>query len=330
MIQSYHRLFTLGAAALLAAFSSAEPHAVQAKEPMTAVYIAPSLNIPYRQLVAYGLKTQSAKLVMRHVEFTSENSPGNQMNNINTALTRGVGAVVIGPVRSISTPPVLRLPIQCKMPIAFTGTGPDPGQPDYTPAITANNHATGKAEGNFADKLVKDGGDKVGMLSMPLDRENGQKYLKGAKEFFAADGCDLVQIPQTHGLTLNEAAQQATDLLTAHPEIKAICGMYDEAAPGAVKTLQTRGLIGKIGVGTADVSPITIKLLRDGSSRGLFLQEAVGQSVDATQQVYNALTAAAVGTELPLAEPLVTKDTTDSPKAQATIQRAYPPSAGAF
>jgi ribose transport system substrate-binding protein len=332
MTQSRRHLLKLGAAALFAAFcSSVAPQAVQAKEPMTVVYIAPSLNISYWQWVAYGVKTQAAKLGMKYVEFTSENSPGTQMNNIHTALTRGVSAVVIGPVSSSSTPPVLRLLKQRRVPVAFTGIGPEPGQTDYTSAVTANNYETGKAEGSFVCKLAKDrGSNKVGMLSLPLDRENAQKYLKGAKESFAADGCDLVQILQTHGLTVNEAVQEANDLLTAHPEIKAIYGMYDEAATGAAKALQTRGLIGKIGVATADGSPTTIKLLRDGSIQGLFLQEAVGQGIDATQQVYNALTGAAVTKELPLAEPLVTKETIDSPEAQATIKRVYPPSAGTF
>lgn len=322
----------LGAAALLAnVVCTLSPGQVQAKEPMTVVYIAPSLNISYWQWVAYGVKTQAAKLGMKYVEFTSENSPGTQMNNIRTALTRGVSAVVIGPVSSSSTPPVLRLLKQRKVPVAFTGIGPEPGQTDYTSSVTANNYETGKAEGSFVCKLAKErGGNKVGMLSLPLDRENAQKYLKGAKESFAADGCDLVQILQTHGLTVNEAVQQANDLLTAHPDVKAIYGMYDEAATGAAKALQTRGLIGKVGVATADGSPTTIKLLRDGAIQGLFLQEAVGQGIDATQQVYNALTGAPVTKDLPLAEPLVTSATIDSPEAQATIKRVYPPSAGAF
>jgi ribose transport system substrate-binding protein len=168
------------------------------------------------------------------------------------------------------------------------------------------------------------------MLSLPQDRENAQKYLKGAKESFAADGCDLVQVLQTHGLTVNEAVQEANDLLTAHPEIRGIYGMYDEAATGAAKALQTRGLIGKIGVATADGSPTTIKLLRDGEIQGLFLQEAVGQGIDATTQVFNALTGKPVTKDIPLAEPLVTKETIDTPQAQATIARVYPPSAGSF
>lgn len=304
---------------------------LSATEKYTVAYIAPSLDISYWQWVGYGVKKQAAALGMDYVEYTSENSPAKQMDNIRTAVTRGVKAVVIGPVSSTSTPPVLAYLKSQKVPIAFAGIGPQPGQTDYTSAVTANNYETGKAEGKFVCQLAKErGGNKVGMLSLPQDRENAQKYLKGAKEAFAANGCDLVQILETHGLTVGEAVTQANDLLTAHPDIKAIYGMYDEAGTGAAKALQTRGLVGKIGVATADGSPTTIKLLREGAIQGLFLQEAVGQGIDGTQQVYNALTGKPTTKELALVEPLVTTENINDPKIQETVKRVYPPSAGAY
>ena len=293
----------------VAATAPGPREATAAESKYTVAYIAPSLDISYWQWVAYGVKTKAAELGMNYIELTAENSPGTQMNDVRTALTRGVNAIVMGPVSSSSTPPVLRLLKEKHVPIAFAGIGPQPGETDYTSAVTANNYETGKAEGGFVCKLAKErGGNKVGMLSLPQDRENAQKYLKGAQEAFKADGCDLVAILQTHGLTVKEAVDQANDLLTAHPDIKAIYGMYDEAATGAAKALQTRNLVGKIGIVTADGSPTTIKLLRDGVIQGIFLQEAVGQGIDATQQVYNALTGKPTTRDLALAEPLVTKE----------------------
>jgi ribose transport system substrate-binding protein len=225
----------------------------------------------------------------------------------------------------------LRLLKEKSVPIAFTGIGPQAGQTDFTSAVTANNYETGKAQGSFVCKLAKErGGNKIAMLSLPQDRENAQKYMKGAKESFKADGCDLVQVLETHGLTVNEAVSQANDILTAHPDVKAIYGMYDEAATGAAKALQTRGMTGKVAVVTADGSPTTIRLLRDGSIQGIFLQEAVGQGIDATTQVFNALNHKPTTQELALKEPLVTKDTIDHPDAQATVKRVYPPSAGNY
>ena len=321
----------LCAAAGAAASYSAVRDTASAEGKLTVAYVAPSLDISYWQWVAYGVKTKAAELGMNYIELTAENSPGTQMNDVRTALTRGVNAIVMGPVSSSSTPPVLRLLKQKGIPIAFTGIGPQPGETDYTSAVTANNYDTGKAEGSFVCKLAKErGGSKVGMLSLPQDRENAQKYLKGAQESFKADGCDLVAILQTHGLTVKEAVDQANDLLTAHPDITAIYGMYDEAATGAAKALQTRGLVGKVGVATADGSPTTIKLLRDGVIQGIFLQEAVGQGVDATEQVHNALTNKPTTKELALPEPLVTKENLDDPEIRKVVERVYPPSAGAY
>lgn len=315
-------------ALVLAAVTSQSAFA-QAKQ--TVAYIAPSLDISYWQWVAYGVKQRAKELGMDYVEYTSENSPAKQMDNVRTALTKGVSAIVMGPVSSTSTPPVLRLLKEKSVPIAFAGIGPGAGQTDYTSAVTANNYETGKAEGSYVCKLAKErGGNKIAMLSLPQDRENAQKYMKGAKESFAADGCELVQVLETHGLTVNEAVSQANDILTAHPDVKAIYGMYDEAATGAAKALQTRGLTGKIAVVTADGSPTTIKLLRDGSIQGIFLQEAVGQGIDATTQVSNALNKKPTTQELALKEPLVTKESIDEPGAQATVKRVYPPSAGSF
>jgi ribose transport system substrate-binding protein len=321
-------LITASALALSMAFASQTSFAADRQ---TVAYIAPSLDISYWQWVAYGVKQRAKELGMDYIEFTSENSPAKQMDNVRTAMTRGVSAIVMGPVSSTSTPPVLRLLKSKSMPVAFTGIGPQAGQTDFTSAVTANNYDTGKAQGTYVCKLAKErGSNKVAVLSLPQDRENAQKYLKGAQESFKADGCEVVQVLETHGLTVNEAVTQANDVLTAHPDVKAIYGMYDEAATGAAKALQTRGLVGKVAVVTADGSPTTIKLLRDGAIQGIFLQEAVGQGIDATTQVFNALNNKPTTQQLALKEPLVTKETIDQPEAQATVKRVYPPSAGNY
>lgn len=316
---------TLGSALFLAGTGIAS-----AKQ-YTVAYMAPSLNISYWQWVGYGVKKEAHKLGMKYVEYNAENSPGRQMANVRAAITRGVDAIVIGPVSSTSVPPILALLKQHKIPISFAGIGPPVGSKDFTSSVTANNLDTGRAEGHFVCKLAKErGGNKVGMLSLPQDRENAQKYLRGAKESFKKDGCDLVQVIQTHGLTVREAVNETNDLLTAHPDIKAIYGMYDEAGTGAAKVLETRNSIGKIGVATADGSPTTIRLLRQNKIQGVFLQEAVGQGIVGTQQDHNALTGKPVKKYIPLTEPLVTADKIDSKAVQEKIGRVYPPSAGSY
>ena len=330
MTTIWKRGVSFAAAAVCAAVAIVGAAKAEDKK-FTVAVIMPSLDISYWQWVAYGARTKAKELGVNEIEFNSHDSPTEQMTNVRTAITKGANAIVIGPVSSTSTPPVLRFVKEHNIPVAFTGIGPQPGQTDYTSSVTANNEASGQAEGKYVCQLAKErGGNKVGMLSLPQDRENAQKYLSGAQAAFKAEGCDLVQILQTKGLTVREAVNEANDLLTAHPDIKAIYGMYDEAATGAAKVLQTRNLVGKVAVVTADGSPTTVKLLRDGVIQGIFLQEAGGQGIEATQQVYNALTGKPTTKDIPLTEPLVTDKDIDSPQAQATLKRVYPPSAGQY
>lgn len=291
----------------------------------TVAYIAPSLDIDYWQWVAHGVQQKAKELGMDYVEYTSENSPAKQMDNARVAVTRGVNAIVIGPVSSTSTPPLLNYLAQQKVPIAFAGIGPQPGETKFTSSVTANNYETGLAQGKYTCELAKErGGSEVGMLSLPQDRENAQKYLKGAQEAFNANGCQFVQMLETKGLTINEAVTQANDLLTAHPKVKAIYGMYDQAGTGAAKALATRGLKGKIGVTVADGSPTTIQLLKDGAIQGIFFQEAVGQGMDATEQVYKALKGEKTTQNMALVMPLVKAADIDSEDAKKVIARVFP------
>jgi ribose transport system substrate-binding protein len=300
--------------------------AAMAEDKFTVAYLAPSLDISYWQWVGYGVKEKATELGMDYVEYTSENSPAKQMDNARTAVTKGVDAIVIGPVSSTSTPPLLDYLASENIPVAFAGIGPQPGLTNYTSSVTANNYETGKAQGKFTCELAKErGGNQVGMLSLPQDRENAQKYLKGAEEAFAEAGCELVQMLETRGLTINEAVTQANDLMTAHPDVKSIYGMYDEAGTAAAKVIETMGLTGKVGITVADGSPTTIGLLKAGAINGIFFQEAVGQGIDGTQQVYNALTGGEVTQDLALVMPLVTADKIDTPEAQAVIARVFPP-----
>lgn len=297
----------------------------------TVAYFAPSLGISYWQWVGSGVQQRASQLGMKYVSYNANNDQSQQLANMHTAIIAGVSAIVIGPVSSTSVPPLLKLAAQKNIPVAFAGIGPPAGTQDYTSSVTANNEQTGLDEGKFiCDQAKKLGGNKVGMLSLPQDRENAQKYLKGAQQAFKTDGCDLVQVLQTKGLTVGEAVAETKDLLTAHPDIKGIYGMYDEAGIGASQVLAQQGLTGKIALATADGSPTTVKLVRDGKLGALFLQEAVGQGIDATTQVYDALNGKPTQQDIPLRETMVTPANIDQPTVQQQLKRVYPPSAGSY
>jgi ribose transport system substrate-binding protein len=298
---------------------------------MTVTYSAPSLNISYWQWVYTGVKEAATKYGLKTKELNANNKPSNQLSNVKSAITSGTDMISIGPVSSSSAAPVLAAAKRAGIPISFAGIGPPKKANNYTSSITANNFNTGVREGKFVCKHAKSlGANKVGMLSLPQDRENAQKYLEGAKQSFKKYGCDLVQVIQTHGLTVREAVHQANDLLTAHPNIKGIYGMYDAAGVGAAKALATRNLTGKVAVATADGSPTTVNLLEQGKIDGLFLQQAVKQGKLTVKEDVRAVLGKPVKKNIPLKEPLVTTKNLCSAHSQKVLRLTYPASAGSY
>ena len=181
MTTIWKRGVSVAAAAVCAALTVTGAVKAEDKK-FTVAVIMPSLDISYWQWVAYGAKTKAQDLGMNYMELKLPQFADRADENVRTAITKGANAIVIGPVSSTSTPPVLRYLKEQNIPVAFTGIGPQPGQTDYTSSVTANNEASGQAEGKYVCQLAKErGGNKVGMLSLPQDRENAQKYLRGRK-----------------------------------------------------------------------------------------------------------------------------------------------------
>ena len=99
---------SVAAAAICATIAVAGAAKAEDKK-FTVAVIMPSLDISYWQWVAYGAKTKAQELGMNSIELDSHDSPTEQMSNIRTAITKGANAIVMGPVSSTSTPPVLQV-----------------------------------------------------------------------------------------------------------------------------------------------------------------------------------------------------------------------------
>jgi ribose transport system substrate-binding protein len=140
----------------------------------------PSLDISYWQWVAY------AKLGMNYGEFISENSPSTQMDNIDTALARGVSDILIGPV----SPAARRRCCVCSRGGMCRSPSPASGRSQAVGLhIVCHRRQLRNRQGGRDLRLQPRQSARKqqgGMLSLPQDHETAQKYLKGAKESFAA------------------------------------------------------------------------------------------------------------------------------------------------
>ncbi|WHH57277.1 substrate-binding domain-containing protein [Petroclostridium sp. X23] len=301
------------------------------KDKKIIAFIAPSQEILFFQWIKYGIEQAAQQAGYKVVTYDSHNSASQQAANAQTAITVGVSGVVLTPFSSASCPTVLNLFEENNIPVTFATIGPDPNVENYTSLITAEDYTAGYEAGKYLAQSAKElGGTEIGVLSLPLDRTNAINKKAGFEKACEEEGVKIVQILQSRGLTVGEAVTQAADMLTAHPNIKGIYGMYEQAGIGAVRVLETQGRTGKVAIVSSDGSPESINYVRKGYINGIAVQPAVGQGKVATEQLIKAINGEEVEKEIVLKEPLVTKENIDEPYIQQILQLAYPPSAGSY
>jgi ribose transport system substrate-binding protein len=296
------------------------------------VYLAPSKDILYWQWVEEGVKQACEEEGVEFVTYDAQNSTTTQASNVNTAITQNVAGIILSPVSSTSCPTVLDPAEEANIPVTIAAIGAEEGVTNYACCVTADDYTSGYDNGKYLCERVKElGGSSIGVLALPMDRTNAQNKMAGLEKACEEAGVEIVQVIQTPDLTVSEATSEATDLLTAHPDIKGIYGMYEQAGTGAVLALETAGLTGKISVVSSDGSPESIALLREGKIDGIVVQEAVGQGLVAAQELFKAIKGEEIKEkDIPLPEPLVTTENVDDPEIQEILRLVYPESAGSY
>jgi len=113
----------------------------------------------------------------------------------------------------------------------------------------------------IVDELVKRVGPdaKVGIVSGEATASNLNAWIgfmqQRAKEKYPKL---TLLAPQYAGGTAERAAQVASDLMTANPDLKAIIGVASTTCPGVAQAIETAGKIGKV-IGTGYCSPNTAR-----------------------------------------------------------------------
>lgn len=294
------------------------------------VYLAPSLDIEYWQWVEEGVRLACEEYGATYTTFVAENSAATQAENGETAVTLGVDAVVLSPVSSDSCASVLDPCEDAGIPVTIAAIGSTTD--NYFSFISADDYTSGYDAGTFLCQQAKAlGGDSIGVLALPMDRSNAQAKMAGLELACQENGITIAQVIQTSTLTVSDSTDMCNDLLTAHPEITGIYGMYEQAGVAAVDCLETAGLTGKIAIVSSDGSPASIADVRTGTIAGIVVQEAVGQGYYAAIEAFKAISGLEADAHIiQTPEPLVTAENIDSDDIQAVLELTYPASAGAY
>jgi ABC-type sugar transport system substrate-binding protein len=255
-----HSKVALLAAALLAV-SSAFALAADKK----VAFVPQIIGIPYFDAMEAGGKEAAAKFGVDFIyQGPVDTNPVDQMQIVQNLIDQGVNAVAVSVLDASSIAPVVEA-AKAKHVTLFTSDSDAPKSGRALYVAQATDEGLGDA---IIDEMVKRVGEdaKIGIVSGEATASNLNAWIGFMQARAKAKYPKLKLLePQFAGGTAQRAAQIATDLMTANPDLKGLIGVASTTCPGVGQAIETAGKIGKV-IGAGYCSPNTARAyLKSGS-----------------------------------------------------------------
>jgi len=280
-----------------------------AADTVKVAYLTPSLDVPFWRYVRYGVENELQTLISgaEVTTYDSKDDASRQLANAQDAITKQVDAIVISPTDSASAVAVLSLAEEAGVPVVICDIGADSGT--YAAFISTDNFGGAKELGEYiASKLEK--GSEVAQITLNQARINGVKRKEGFDAGIAANGLVDVDFKQMEKVNREEGERFAQDLITAHPNIKAIFCHSEDPSMGALAAIEAAGRTDVLIAGF-DCSPEVVDAIKAGKIAATAAQQPVLMGRYAAQAVDKILKGETVEKEIQLGTLLVTKDNID-------------------
>ena len=246
----------ISAAALLAAAAAAAPAFAQGK-PRVA-FVPQIVGIPYFNAMEAGGKKAGAAFGVDFI-YTGpvDANPVDQLQIVNNLIGQGVPAIAVSVLDASSLEPVMAA-ARAKGITIFTSDSdaPKSGRPVYV--AQASDEGLGFT---IIDELVQRIGPdaSVGIVSGAATATNLNTWIGFMKQRAAAKYPKLKLLePRYAGGSAEQAAQIATDLMTAHPDLRGLIAVASTTCPGVGQAIESAGRTGSV-VGTGYCSPNTAR-----------------------------------------------------------------------
>jgi len=237
----------------------------QAADMKTVDFVPQIIGIPYFNAMEDGGKKAAADLGVKFIySGPTDTNPVDQLQIVQTLINQGVNAIAVSVLDASSLEPVVAA-AKAKGITLFTADSDAPasGRPVYVAQATDQGLGF-----TIIDEMVKRVGPNatIGIVSGEATASNLNAWIGFMKERAKEMYPHLKLLaPQFAGGTAERADQIASDMMTAHPDIKGIIGVASTTCPGVAQAIETAGKIGQV-IGTGYCSPNTVRsYLKSGS-----------------------------------------------------------------
>ena len=230
-----------------------------------------------------------------------------QANQLANAAASGTGVVIINPTDSDAMAPAVKQLTDAKIPVVAVDRAVN--NAEVSSYIASDNVGGGKQAAKALSEAIHGEGEILvlqGKTGSSASRERGQGFDEGLK-----DSPNIkVVAKQTAEFERVKGLDVTTNLLQAHPNVKAIFAENDEMALGAIEALGDKAGKDVIMVGFDGVED-ALKAIKEGTMYASIAQQPADMAAQAVVEASKLLKGEAATKEMQVDVVTVTKDNVD-------------------
>ena len=270
------------------------------------------------------LKAQTPKLSVTFLGAQSESNITEEINIVQSAIDRGVKAIVLAPSDVNALIPVVKSAKDAGIPVVIIDSLLAGDKSNYVSFLATDNQKAGEAcakaliDGVKA-KTGKDTG-KIAVMSYVAGVGSEIGRVGGFKDYIAKNSKLEIVTTQYSNADMPTALNQTTNVLQANPDLVGIFGANEPTAIGMGSAIKQAGLSGKIVAIGFDAGAQLQAFVKDGTLNAIAVQSSFNIGYLGVKTAYDAAFAKkTVPLTVDTGFIMVTKDNIDSQDAKNVL-----------
>lgn len=269
------------------------------------------------------LQAQTPKLSVTFLGAQSESNINEEINIVESAIDRGVKAIVLAPSDTKALQPAVKKAKDAGIPVVIIDSKLDGDASQYVSFLATDNKAAGEACAKaMIDLLTKAGKTegKIQVMSYVAGVGSEVGRVGGFNDYIKANSKFTLLETQYSNSDMPTALNQTTNVLQANPDIVGIFGANEPTAVGMGRAIEQAKLGGKIVAIGFDGNSALQEMVKNGTLNAIAVQSSYNMGMLGVKTAYDAsFGGKTVEPYVDTGFLLVTKDNIDSKEAKNVL-----------
>ena len=237
------------------------------------------------------LKANTPKLTVTFLGAQSESNINEQINIVESAIDRGVKAIVLAPSDTQALIPVVEKAKAAGIPVVIIDSLLEGPEDNYVSFLATDNKAAGEACAKRMIELLNKAGKTEGNIQVMsyvagVGSEIGR--VGGFNDYIKANSKFTLLETQYSNADMPTALNQTTNVLTANPDLVGIFGANEPTAIGMGRAIEQAGLSGKIVAIGFDGNSVLAEMVNNNTLQAIAVQSSYNMGYLGVMTAYQA------------------------------------------